>query len=116
MKLDDPYPALSSAQSAVLLICFMPLTSDSRSQRTSLTDLANSLQIRLVDLVRVLRVDAANHPDVMQSFAITQTPAFVLIRRGVELWRQVGLSDDAALFQRVHALVDLAPIKSQVAS
>jgi hypothetical protein len=41
----------------------------------------------------------------MQSFAITQTPAFVLIRRGVELWRQQGLSDDVTLVALIRRLL-----------
>lgn len=102
MKLDDPYPVLFSARSAVLLIFFMPLALNSHTQWASLTALAASLQTRLGDRVRVLRIDEANHPDVVRSFAIPQLPAFVLIQRGVELWRQVGLSDENTLIEWIN--------------
>ena len=115
MKLDDPYPVLFSARSAVLLIFFMPLALDSHAQRASLTALANSLQTRLGNRVRVLRIDEANHPDVVRSFAITQPPTFVLIRRGVELWRQVGLSDENTLIEWINGHLTHERTKNQVA-
>ena len=97
MKPDDPYPVLRSAQLAVLLIFFMPTELANRQQRALLTALADSLQAQLGGVLRILRVDVVNNPDVVQSFAITRTPAFVLVRRGVELWRQEGPSDEATL-------------------
>lgn len=45
--------------------------------------------------MRVLRIDEATHPEVVQSFRITQTPTFVLVRQGVEIWRQEGMPDSA---------------------
>lgn len=97
MKPNDPYPVLRSAQLAVLLIFFMPTELANRQQQALLTALADSLQAQLGGLLRILRVNEVNNPDVVQSFAITRTPAFVLVRRGVELWRQEGLSDEATL-------------------
>lgn len=105
MKPDDPYPALRSAQSAVLLIFFMPSALANRQQRALLTALADSIQTQLGGLLRILRIDEANHPDVVQSFAITQTPAFILVRRGIELWRQEGLSDEATLVKLIQDLL-----------
>ncbi|GAB3643627.1 thioredoxin family protein [Spirosoma arcticum] len=105
MKLDDPYPVLRSAQSAVLLIFFMPSGGANRQQRALLSALADSLQKQLGGLLRILRIDETNHPDVVQSFAITQTPAFVLVRRGIELWRQEGLSDEATLVGLIQDLL-----------
>lgn len=105
MKPDDPYPVLRSAQSAVLLIFFMPLALANWQQRALLTALADSLQAQLGGLLRILRIDETNHPDVVQSFAITQTPSFVLVRRGVELWRQEGLSDEATLVGLIQDLL-----------
>lgn len=104
-KLDDPYPVLISASSTVLLIFFMPSGLVNSDQRALLTALADSLQEQLGGLLRILRIDEANHPDVVQSFAIIQTPAFVLIRRGVELWRQEGLSDAATLVRLIQGVL-----------
>ena len=97
MKRDGPNPELHSAHSAVLLIFFMPWGGVNRPQRVLLTTLANSLEEQLGGLLRILRIDEATYPEVVKSFAITQTPAFVLVRRGIELWRQEGLSDQATL-------------------
>jgi hypothetical protein len=41
-------------------------------------------------------VDEASHPAVVRSFATPALPACVLVRRGVELWRQQGLPDNEA--------------------
>lgn len=110
MKLEHPHPVLITAKSAVLLIFFMPSELANRQQRAFLTALADSLQEYFGKQLRVLRIDEATHPDVVQSFAITQTPAFVLVRRGIELWRQVGMSDEITL---VLLIQDLLTEKSQ---
>ncbi|GAB3642661.1 thioredoxin family protein [Spirosoma arcticum] len=102
---DDPYPVLLTAPSAVLLIFFMPSEGTNRQQRDHLTALANSLQTHFGGLLQVLRIDEASHPDVVQSFAITQTPAFVLVQRGIELWRQEGMSDKATLVLLIERLL-----------
>ena len=101
MKPDDPYPVLRSAQLAVLLIFFMPSKLADRQQQALLTALADSLQAQLGSLLRILRIDEATHPDVAHSFAITRFPAFVLVRWGVELWRQERLSDETALVELI---------------
>lgn len=103
MKRDDPHPILIPARSAVLLV-FMPPDQIDRQQRESLATLTDSLQKLLGESVRILKIDQATHPDVVQSFAITHTPAFVLVRQGIELWRQVGMADkdtSALLTQRL---------------
>lgn len=92
-KLTDPNP--------VLLIFFMPLTVTSRLERASFLALANALQAQLDGLVRVLRIDEDIHSDVVRSFAVTQTPTFVLVRRGVELWRQEGLAEMVTLVELI---------------
>lgn len=114
MKLDDSHPVLIASQSAVLLIFFMPSELANRQQRVLLTVLASSLQKQFGSLLRVIQVDEANHPDVVQSFAITQTPAFVLVRRGIELWRQVGMSGEAALVELIQGHLTADRIKNQV--
>jgi len=99
MRLIEPKPIkpiLIPARTVVLLI-FMPSAPMVHQQRDNLTALAESLQTQLGSQIRVLHIDQATHPEVVQSFAITQTPAFVLVRQGVEIWRQEGLTDDVAL-------------------
>lgn len=59
--------------------------------------LATSLQAHFGTLLRVLRIDEAENPDVVTSFDITETPTFVLVKHGVELGRQVGLSAEELL-------------------
>lgn len=96
-------PILVPASSAVLLL-FMPLD---RQQRSALSVLADSLQKRLNGSVRVLKIDEATHPEVVRSFDIGQIPALVLVRQGVELWRQEGLTDPnllATVTQKVAGL------------
>ena len=105
MNPDDPHPIVLTARSAVLLVFFMPSERTNRAQRAVLTTLADSIQKQLGSVVRVLRIDETDHPDVVQSFAITQLPAFVLIRSGIELWRQQGLSDEATLVGLIRRLL-----------
>lgn len=97
LPLHNPNTVPGNAQSAVLLIFFIPAEQANRPQRVLLTALADSLQVHFAGQLLVLRIDEANHPDVVQSFAISRMPAFVLIRRGIELWRQEGMSDKATL-------------------
>lgn len=114
MKLDDSHPVLIASQSAVLLIFFMPAEPVNRQQRAMLSTLASSIQKQFGSLVRVIQVDEATHPDVVQSFAITQTPAFVLVRRGIELWRQVGMSDETTLIELLQGLLTADRTKNQL--
>jgi hypothetical protein len=65
------------------------------------------LQQQLGAAIRVLRVDEATHPAVVRSFKGQGLPAWVLMRHGVELWRQPGMPAGAAtvaLIQRKLAL------------
>lgn len=104
-ELSDANPVLFTARSPVLLIFFMPSTVTSRPERASLLALANSLQAQLGGLVRVLRIDEDIHSDVVRSFAITKTPAFVLVRRGVELWRQEELSEAVTIIGLIKGML-----------
>ena len=114
MNPDASHPVLLTARSAVLLIFFMPSDRVNRPQWVVLTALADSIQAQLGHLVRVLRIDEASHPDVVQTFAITQTPTFVLLRRGVELWRQQGLPDEATLVGLIQGFLADDPVKNQL--
>ena len=95
MPLSSSSPAPVDA--AVLLV-LLPLASGSEAASQALTSSAiRSLQQRLWPIVRVLRIDEASHPAVVRSFGTPQLPACVLVRRGVELWRQQGLPADVAV-------------------
>lgn len=102
--LNYSYPILIPAKTAVLLI-FIPPERLGRHRRASLVAQANSLQNRLGNRVRVLCIDETNHPDVVLSFDITETPAFVLVQQGVELWRQVGTPNEEMLAQLAQQLL-----------
>lgn len=91
------YPVLRSAQSAVLLIFFMPANRLNHPHRAVLSALADSVQAQFGSLLRVLQIDEVNNPDVVTSFGITETPTFVLLKQGVELWRQVGVCAEELL-------------------
>lgn len=100
IQLNNPDPTLLRAQSAVLLV-FMPSERADRPQRAALTTLTDLLQGHLGGLLRILRIDEATNPDVVRSFAITHPPAFVLVRRGIELWRQEGMCDETTLVKLI---------------
>lgn len=104
MKTHDPLAVSSSPFSAVLLVFVPPAWTDHR-QQTSLAALTDRLQAEFGGLLRVLRMDEATNPDVVRSFAVTQTPAFVLVRQGAELWRQIGLSDEALFALSIQRLL-----------
>ena len=49
----------------------------------------------------VLKADEATHPTVVRSFLPAQLPACVLVRQGVEFWRQLSLPADETTLQRL---------------
>jgi hypothetical protein len=76
-------------QAIVLLVLLPP--ADSAAAQASVRGRLHTLQQQLGAAIRVLRVDEATHPDVVRSFKGLGLPAWVLMRHGVELWRQPGL-------------------------
>jgi hypothetical protein len=82
---------------AMLLVLLPPVGPAAGQQllavRTTTLLLLNTLQQQVGAAIRVLRVDEASHPAVVHSFDGRGLPAFVLIRDGVELWRQQGLPE-----------------------
>ncbi|WP_080236790.1 thioredoxin family protein [Spirosoma rigui] len=106
MKRDDPHPILIPARSAVLLI-FTSTARTDRLQQTLLADMTASLQTLIGHSVRILKIDEAAHPEVVQSFGITQVPSFVLVRQGIELWRQVGMPDKDTTGQLTQQLLGM---------
>ena len=99
MSLPSPSPVLlpEPAVLLVLLVLLPPARFDNAPPTAAQT--ASSLQRlqgRLGPDIRVLKVDEASHPAVVRSFGTPELPACVLVRQGVELWRQQGLPDGRA--------------------
>jgi hypothetical protein len=86
---------LGSFSAAIVLLVLLPPAASTASQITTRAAL-HALQQQLGAAIRVLRVDEATHPDVVRSFDGQGLPAWVLMRHGVELWRQPGLPTGAA--------------------
>ena len=86
-----PTPALA-ADAAVLLV-LLPTVGTALQVRAATLAALQVLQQRLGSVIRVLSVDDTTHPVVVHSFRATTLPAFVLVRQGVELWRQQGLPE-----------------------
>lgn len=61
-----------------------------------------AVQQQLGAAVRVLAIDEATHPAVVRSFGPPALPACVLVRQGVELWRQPGLPAADAVAGLLH--------------
>lgn len=91
---------------AVLLV----LLPAARTGQLPTTAQLDDLQRQLGPAVRVLRIDEATHPAVVRSFAVTQLPACVLVREGIELWRQAGWPDNEALVASLLAAARAAQI------
>ncbi|MBC6990523.1 MULTISPECIES: thioredoxin domain-containing protein [Hymenobacter] len=92
MTSSQPQPQLSETDSAVLLVLLPTATGNGVQQAATNASLA-TLQGRLGAAIRVLKVDEASHPAVVRSFHATELPSFVLVRQGIELWRQQGLPE-----------------------
>lgn len=75
---------------AIVLLVLLPPANSEAAQAFTRAAL-HSLQQQLGAAIRVLRVDEATHPAVVRSFDGHGLPAWVLMRYGVELWRQTGL-------------------------
>ena len=89
-----------------MLLVLLPLApgADATAARASL----GTLQQQLGPAVRVLAIDEATHPAVVRSFGPAALPASVLVRRGVELWRQPGLPTAEAVASRLRAPAERA--------
>ncbi|QKG55250.1 thioredoxin [Hymenobacter sp. BRD128] len=91
----SPTPASTSqqpAEAAVLLVLLPPVGTAQPVRAATLTAL-KALQAQLGPAIRVLTVDEGTNPVVVHSFPPLDLPAFVLVRQGVELWRQQGLPE-----------------------
>ncbi|AMR29447.1 hypothetical protein A0257_21680 [Hymenobacter psoromatis] len=106
----SPMPLTRSPEAAVLLVLLPPAPSGAALVATSAT--LHTLQQQLGAAIRVLRVDEATHPAVVRSFDGRGLPAWVLIRHGVELWRQAGMPGSAATIALIRSKLTLPPVAS----
>ncbi|AMJ65973.1 hypothetical protein [Hymenobacter sp. PAMC 26628] len=93
MPLTTVLPDSSPAAEATVLLVLLPPVGTAQPVRAATLAALQALQQRLGSVIRVLTVDEGSYPVVVRSFAPVDLPAFVLVRRGVELWRQQGLPE-----------------------
>ena len=86
-------PPVLPPATAVLLVLLPPATVGEALPTAPTSTAILALQRRLGPSIRVLKIDEASHPAVVQSFGTPALPACVLVRQGVELWRHQGLPD-----------------------
>ncbi|AMR25431.1 hypothetical protein A0257_22320 (plasmid) [Hymenobacter psoromatis] len=93
MPIPTPLPTAALPADAAVLLVLLPPAGTAPPVRAATLAALQGLQQRLGSVIRVLSVDEASHPVVVRSFRPADLPAFVLVRRGVELWRQQGLPE-----------------------
>lgn len=98
----SPPPRLSPPDAAVLLV-LLPLVAAGVAQpvRATTRGMLDQLQQRLGTAIQVLVVDEASDPDVVRSFRVPALPAFLLVRQGIELWRQPGLPEGETIVEQL---------------
>ena len=91
-------PPLPNDEAPVLLVLLPTVSAGDAAQAwTVTTAMLNLLQARLGAAIRVIRIDAASHPAVVRSFYGQDLPAFVLLKHGIEVWRQQGLPEGESI-------------------
>ena len=93
--MSSPAAPLGSFSATVVLLVLLPPAASTAIQLANRAAL-HTLQQQLGGGIRVLRVDEATHPAVVRSFDGRGLPAWVLMRHGVELWRQPGMPAGAS--------------------
>lgn len=93
MPLPTPVPAATLAPDAAVLLVLLPSVGTAQPVRAATLAALQALQQQLGSACKVLTVDEGSHPVVVRSFPPVELLAFVLVRRGVELWRQQGLPE-----------------------
>lgn len=87
-----------------ILLVFLPSAHDEPRLKTDTLVLLKHLQTHLADRIELLSIDPDAHNQVTLSFQVTQTPTLILLHRGVELWRQTGLTEQDSLSAITHLL------------
>lgn len=103
-----PIPLLPT-EAAVLLV-LLPLGAGGLLQQARATALRVALQHRLGAAIQVLVVKEENDSAVVRSFRATSLPTFVLMRQGIELWRQAGLPEGEAIAKQLLRLAGSPPV------
>jgi hypothetical protein len=111
LAMSNPIPSPSSALAAdaAVLLVLLPPVGTARPVRAATLAAIQALQQRLGSVIRVLSVDEDSHPAVVRSFQPADLPAFVLVRQGVELWRQQGLPEGEFIVPQLLARLAEAP-------
>lgn len=104
-----PPPTSALAADAAVLLVLLPTVGTAPPVRAATRAALQALQQRLGSVIRVLSVDEASHPAVVRSFQPADLPAFVLVRQGVELWRQQGLPEGEFIVAQLLARLALPP-------
>ncbi|MDJ0366725.1 thioredoxin [Hymenobacter sp. H14-R3] len=104
-------PTSALAADAAVLLVLLPTVGTALPVRAATLAALQVLQQRLGGAIRVLSVDDASHPAVVHSFQATTLPAFVLVRQGVELWRQQGLPEGEFIVPQLLARLAPPPTK-----
>lgn len=94
-------PRLPPAAVAVLLVLLPLAAGVAQPGRAGTRAMLDKLQHRLGTAIQVLVVDEENDPDVVRSFRVPVLPAFLLVRQGIELWRQPGLPDGELIAEQL---------------
>jgi hypothetical protein len=104
-----PVPPFALAADVAVLLVLLPPEGTAPPVRVATLAAMQVLQQRLGSVIRVLAVDEASHPAVVRSFQPADLPAFVLVRQGVELWRQLGLPEGELIVAQLLARLGLPP-------
>ena len=102
-------PPPQYADAAMLLVLLPPVGTAPQVRAATLAALA-ALQRELGAAIRVLTVDEVSHPVVVRSFYPTDLPCFVLMRQGVELWRQGGLPEGEVIVPQLLSMLGPAGV------
>ena len=93
-----------------MLLVLLPSVGTAPQVRVVTLAALASLQRELGAAIRVLTVDEKSHPSVVHSFDATDLPCFVLMRQGVELWRQGGLPEGEGIVPLLLSLLGPAGV------
>lgn len=104
-------PSLPNDEAPVLLVLLPTVPAAFAAQAwTVTTAMLNLLQTQLGAAIRVIRIDAASHPAVVRSFHGHDLPAFVLLKHGIEVWRQQGLPKGESIVAALLSRAQPTPI------
>ena len=109
-------PPLPNDEAPVLLVLLPTVSAGDAAQAwTVTTAMLNLLQTRLGAAIRVIRIDTASHPAVVRSFHGQALPAFVLLKHGIEVWRQQGLPEGESIVAELLSKALSAPVQAHIA-